>query len=292
MSRAMLFQWGLANRKYPVRLLSAVTSSVWRTLWPTEIKSWTISLWRPSPEELYWYRTKPCSACHCNLLDAQIPQCIEKYRTMHHFATEMCTFAHVCYKMVHCGLWDWCTVEFLRHEITYPLPIFNSTVEIWEWINNFIPPFIVETVTYNTCVKVKGTSLANVCLEKFCWRLAEQSRDKATVGSNRRGFLPLISMRLNTRKIFVKSVIQYAQGNMHMAFVVFCFGQSVMWFTHIHQTTKTIQAIIQVEFSHKLWSQTDRLSLYLHSNTMCKLPRLECTTRSITKRYFVCKPNC
>ena len=33
MSRAMLFQWGLANRKSPVRLLSAVTSSVWRTLY-------------------------------------------------------------------------------------------------------------------------------------------------------------------------------------------------------------------------------------------------------------------
>ena len=32
MSRAMLFQWGLANRMSPVRLLSAVTSSVWRTL--------------------------------------------------------------------------------------------------------------------------------------------------------------------------------------------------------------------------------------------------------------------
>ena len=163
-------------------------TQLYESVWPTEIKSWTISLWRPSPEELYWYRTKPCSACHCNLLDAQIPQCIEKYPTMHHFVTEMCTFAHVCYKMVHCGLWDWCTVEFLRHEITYPLPIFNSTVEIWKWISNFIPPFIVETVTYNTCVEVKGTSLANVCLEKFCWRLAEQSRDKATVGSNRRVF--------------------------------------------------------------------------------------------------------
>ena len=33
LSRAMLFQWGLANRKSPVRPLSAATSSVWRTLW-------------------------------------------------------------------------------------------------------------------------------------------------------------------------------------------------------------------------------------------------------------------
>ena len=34
LSRAMLFQWGLANRKCPVRILSATTSSVWRTLYP------------------------------------------------------------------------------------------------------------------------------------------------------------------------------------------------------------------------------------------------------------------
>ena len=32
LSRAMLFQWGRANRKSPVRQLSAATSSVWRTL--------------------------------------------------------------------------------------------------------------------------------------------------------------------------------------------------------------------------------------------------------------------
>ena len=40
MSRAMLFQWGLANRKSPVRLLSAVTSSVWRTLWKLWLYHW------------------------------------------------------------------------------------------------------------------------------------------------------------------------------------------------------------------------------------------------------------
>ena len=38
LSRAMLFQWGLANRKCPVRLLSATTSSVWRTLWKCKCK--------------------------------------------------------------------------------------------------------------------------------------------------------------------------------------------------------------------------------------------------------------
>ena len=38
----------------------------------------------------------------------------DKYPTMHHFVTEMCTFAHFCYKMVHCGIWDWCIVRFVQ----------------------------------------------------------------------------------------------------------------------------------------------------------------------------------
>ena len=33
-------------------------------------------------------------------------------------------------------------------EITYPFPNFNVyTVEVWEWINNFIPPFIMDVIT-------------------------------------------------------------------------------------------------------------------------------------------------
>ena len=35
-----------------------------------------------------------------------------KNPTMHHFVTEMSTPAHFCYKVVHCGIWDWCTVGF------------------------------------------------------------------------------------------------------------------------------------------------------------------------------------
>ena len=30
---------------------------------------------------------------------------------MHHFVTE---FAQFCYKMVHCGIWDWCIVGFAQ----------------------------------------------------------------------------------------------------------------------------------------------------------------------------------
>ena len=34
-------------------------------------------------------------------------------------------------------------------EITYWFPNFNSnTIKVWEQINNFIPPFIIVTITY------------------------------------------------------------------------------------------------------------------------------------------------
>ena len=33
---------------------------------------------------------------------------------MHHFVTEMCTCAHFCYKMVHCGIFVKCIVGFVR----------------------------------------------------------------------------------------------------------------------------------------------------------------------------------
>ena len=39
-----------------------------------------------------------------------------------------------------CKLWD---------EITYPFPNFNGcTVEVWEWISNFTPHFIIDVITY------------------------------------------------------------------------------------------------------------------------------------------------
>ena len=40
---------------------------------------------------------------------SQIPQCI-KYPTMHHFVK----CAHFKYEMMHCRIWDWCIVGFVR----------------------------------------------------------------------------------------------------------------------------------------------------------------------------------
>ena len=41
---------------------------------------------------------------------------------------------------IHYNVWD---------EITYPFPNFNgTTVEVWEWISNFIPYFIEYVISY------------------------------------------------------------------------------------------------------------------------------------------------
>ena len=40
-------------------------------------------------------------------------------------------------------------------EITYPFPNFNGcAIEVWEWISEFIPHFILDVITYSTIHKV------------------------------------------------------------------------------------------------------------------------------------------
>ena len=36
------------------------------------------------------------------------------YTTIHHFVTEIGACAHICYKLVHCGIFVWCIVWFVR----------------------------------------------------------------------------------------------------------------------------------------------------------------------------------
>ena len=46
-------------------------------------------------------------------------------------------------------------------EINYPFPNFNGcTVEVWEWISNFIPHFIMEAIAY------KDTQILDIVLMK------------------------------------------------------------------------------------------------------------------------------
>ena len=67
-------------------------------------------------KEIAWYQAsnKPLSEPLMTKRPvAQIPQCTCPRLTMHHFVTEMCTCAHFCYKMLHCGIFIWCFVGFV-----------------------------------------------------------------------------------------------------------------------------------------------------------------------------------
>ena len=61
-----------------------------------------------------------------------------------HFVTEMCGRAHLCYKMVHCGIWDCCFVRFVHccicHcricDIPYPKPV------VFQWQSSGNPVYL------------------------------------------------------------------------------------------------------------------------------------------------------
>ena len=46
---------------------------------------------------------------------------VDKYSTMQHFETVM------CYKMVHCGIWDWCIMGFVQQVLDTGYQKLNST---------------------------------------------------------------------------------------------------------------------------------------------------------------------
>ena len=55
---------------------------------------------------------------------------------------------------IHYKVWD---------EITKILPNFSgATVDVWEWISNFIPHFIMDVITYPGCLVQEWELLNNV----------------------------------------------------------------------------------------------------------------------------------
>ena len=59
------------------------------------------------------------------------------------------TFITITVHQRHAALWiSNRTPSKVWDEITYPFPNFNgATVEVWGWIGNFIPPFIMDVIT-------------------------------------------------------------------------------------------------------------------------------------------------
>ena len=74
---------------------------------------------------------------------SQNPQYTIPYPTMHHFVTEMCTCAHFCYKVVHCGmfdalwdLWDESIVDKPATKITGPRAMSHECYGTFHWPHN------------------------------------------------------------------------------------------------------------------------------------------------------------
>ena len=62
-------------------------------------------------------------------------------------------------------------------EIIYPLPNFKGiTVEVWEWINTFIPHFIMDVITYLSFIKPVTTQLV-VTISRVCAQFSRHSWD-------------------------------------------------------------------------------------------------------------------
>ena len=66
------------------------------------------------------------------------------------------------------------------YEITYPFPNYNSaTVEVWEWMNNFTPYFIVD-VQWNPYIKAiqdgglsKEVACGVVICKEWCMEMGQ-----------------------------------------------------------------------------------------------------------------------
>ena len=81
-------------------LLSSIVIIVGGILWSDNFKIKKLTLTR----FFAWDAIDPFHKSH----DA-----LQKYPKMHHFVTEISTRANFCYKMMHCGIWDWCIVGFM-----------------------------------------------------------------------------------------------------------------------------------------------------------------------------------
>ena len=55
------------------------------------------------------------TGCGSHWLISQIPQCIRQISRNASFCNrDVHTCAHICYQMVHCGIWDWCIEGFMQ----------------------------------------------------------------------------------------------------------------------------------------------------------------------------------
>ena len=85
---------------------------------------------------------------------------------------EVCALGvlHVQYRLALIPAWISRHIHWnVRDEITYLFPNFNGcTVEVWEWMSNFIPNFTVHVITYPLGLEVSYVSSGEWLLWVHC----------------------------------------------------------------------------------------------------------------------------
>ena len=87
------------------------TASAQDTTLYNEFENYTFNITATFPR-VQW--VKPCISMFINRPISQIPWCIRQYPTAPFCNRNVHTCAHFCYKIVHCGIWHWCILGFVR----------------------------------------------------------------------------------------------------------------------------------------------------------------------------------
>ena len=102
---------------------------VFHTAWETMIKSY-------NSEESYQYIFRHLRIWKWLEASHKLLNTSDKYLTKNHFVTNVHMRAYFCYKMMHCGIWDWCIMGFVQQvywskqftHTTLHIPIQNSEI--------------------------------------------------------------------------------------------------------------------------------------------------------------------
>ena len=155
-------RWVILKLLSMINLLSISYKIAFRWMPPDPVDDYSTEL--PRSMSIYGI-TKPQSIDPSHKShDALVP-----YPTMQHFVAELCTCVHFCYKMLHCGIFVWCIVGFVRwvywswlagnllkHNIHILLLLFCQFFQsllIWTWFQFQNKPINVKLIDVNHIIK-------------------------------------------------------------------------------------------------------------------------------------------
>ena len=139
-------KFGYFDKKYHVaNMFDRILNRWLMTFWPWQAWEETFRNWENGTRSLVNYpKTKPEETL---MIGDTIHRTVTKRRTSHQNTEHELEVRRHQWRP---GAWisNYTNYKVLC-EITYPFPNFNgTTVEVWEWISNFIPYFIGHVFTY------------------------------------------------------------------------------------------------------------------------------------------------